>query len=230
MEYLSNIELYFTVPDNISGTSVVLTGEDFRHAVKVMRHRTGEIIYVTNGLGRIFECEISKTEKDNIKLISKNEFVYVNRLRNIYFCLPKLKSGERFEFALEKSVELGITNFIVFDAERSQVKGNRTERWQKIALAAMKQSLRSFLPQIISVGSIKDIAELKGNKYVFEQKATNIFNINNKGYSNNSYFIFGPEGGLSESELKYFEDNEIYSLHENRLRSETAVVLCASML
>ena len=230
MEYLSNIELYYTPPENFSGNYIVLNGEEFRHAAKVMRHTAGEIIYVTNGQGRIFECEISGIEKDNFKLINKKEFDYGNRLRKVYFCIPKLKNADRFEFALEKSIELGVTNFIVYDAERSPVKGHKTERWQKIALAAMKQSLRSFLPRIITVGSIKDIAVRKGNKYVFEQKSGNKFYTTDKEYDNDSYFVFGPEGGLSEGELNYFEDNEIYSLYENRLRSETAVVVCASIL
>ena len=75
-------------------------------------------------------------------------------MKNIFFCIPKLKYSDRFEFALEKCTELGITNFIIFDSERSIHKSDKKERWEKIVLSAMKQSLRSYLPNITVINSL----------------------------------------------------------------------------
>ena len=230
MEYLSNIELYYTPPEGFSGNKVILQGEDFHHVTKVMRHKSGDTVYVTNGKGKIVRCEMTGLNKDFADLVIKEEHVYDNKFEKIFFCIPKLKSSDRFEFAIEKCVELGITNFIIYDADRAVAKGSRTERWNKIALAAMKQSLRSFLPKIISGGTVNDIVSRIGKKYIFEQNTNNRFNRENVVYDTDSYFVFGPEGGLSENELVAFDAGEKYNLTDNRLRSETAIIICASRL
>ena len=195
-----------------------------------MRHVVGDEIYVTNGCGNIFITRVSKLNISFVELLVQKTYNYENRLKSIFFCIPKLKNPERFEFILEKCTELGITNFIIYDAERAISKGNKIERWNKILLSAMKQSLRSYLPKISLGGSIEKIYEKPGLKLVFEQNSKLDFEKSNCDLSNNSYFIFGPEGGLSERELGLFSDFEKYNLADNRLRVETAVIKCASLL
>ncbi len=68
---------------------------------------------------------------------------------NITIFIPILKSSDRMETALEKCVELGFTNFVIFSAEKSPKKGIKLNRLDKIALAAMKQSLQSNKPKIV---------------------------------------------------------------------------------
>ncbi len=230
MEYLSNIELYYTRPDNFTGGEVILQGEDFYHAAKVMRHKDGDMIFITNGEGKIARCRIIDAGKDKFILTVDEQYAYTDNLKNIIFCIPRLKSSDRFEFALEKCVELGITHFIIYEADRAVAKGNKSDRWQKITLAAMKQSLRSFLPKIEITGNLSEIADRHGKKFVFEQNCSANFNPLKINKSDVSYFIFGPEGGLDEKEIDLFKSEEIYKLSDIRLRSETAVIVCASRL
>ncbi len=230
MEHLSNIELYYSLPENFGTEEIRLTGEDFYHAAKVMRHRENDIVFITDGNGKIFKCSAEKILKDEMVLKEIEHYQYENNKSNIFLCIPKLKHPDRFEFALEKCVELGIINFIVFDAERSVAKGNKIERWQKILLAAMKQSLRSYLPSIKTVHSLQEIVELNGKNFVFEQNTENGFNKTKVNFASKSYFIFGPEGGLSSNELSLFDSKDIYNISSNRLRSETALILAASLL
>jgi 16S rRNA (uracil1498-N3)-methyltransferase len=145
-------------------------------------------------------------------------------------CLPKLKNPERFEFALEKCAEMGITNFIVFESERTISKTSKIERWHKILLSAMKQSLQSFLPSISTANSIEEIKNKNGKKIVFEQNAKNIFRGLQMDFKDKLYILFGPEGGFSQKELQIFSDEELFKLADNRLRSETAVIKCASII
>ncbi len=229
LEFLSDIELYYS-PPVYCGAEISLTTDEFRHAVKVMRHRPGDELFVTNGEGKIFSGKISTIEKEALRLSAEKTFTYKNKFENIYFCLPKLKNPERFEFALEKCVELGITNFIIFESYRTISKSSKTERWNKIALSAMKQSLRSFLPKIEINGTLNSIKDLSGEKIIFDQKAeTYLFDFKNNP-EKNFYFIFGPEGGFANEEFKLFQESQVYKLAENRLRSETAIIKCASML
>jgi 16S rRNA (uracil1498-N3)-methyltransferase len=226
---LSNIELYYSSVENISDGIIKISGEEYKHSVKVMRAKIGDEMYITNGTGSIFRCEVLSIVKENLTAKVKDQFNYENKLKNIYFCIPKLKNPERFKFALEKCVELGVVNFIVFESERTISKGCNIKRWENIALAAMKQSIRSYLPNIKVMDSFTEIIKLSGEKIVFDQNAQNKFEFKDQKH-NNYYFIFGPEGGLTGNELKLFEPNERFSISENRLRSETAIIKAASLL
>lgn len=229
-DFLSNVELYYTPAAGVHENTLVIRGEEHEHITRVMRHSVGDELYVTNGEGRIFLCGIEEIRKDELTCEISSERIYENRLKNIFFCLAKLKSQDRFEFALEKSVELGVTNFIVFDSVRSVPKGGKTERWQKVLTSSMKQSLRSYLPKVTTQPSLSGVMKLPGEKIVFEQEAKLSFRNFRAREDRSYYFIFGPEGGLDKKELAMFSEETSYFLTENRLRSETAVVTAASIL
>ena len=167
MNYLSGVELYYCSSEEIKGNNISIADDDHKHIVKVMRHSAGDEIYVTNGAGKIFLTDIKEIGKNSLTTSIKKVFEYQNKMRNIFFCIPKLRYRDRLEFALEKCTELGITNFIIFDSERSIHKSDKKERWEKIVLSAMKQSLRSYLPEIRIINSLKDVCNLKENSGQF---------------------------------------------------------------
>ncbi len=230
---LSDIELYFS-PLKVENGFLKITGEECHHIKDVMRHNIGDEIFVTNGSGSIFKTRIEQINKKEIKAEVIEEKKYTNNFNKIIFCVPRLKSLDRFEFALEKCVELGITKFIVFESARTIAKGEKIERWQKILLAAMKQSLQAWLPEISYVKNYKQLFELDGIKIIFEQNSNQTFTDYLKTKSTfaeaNNYFIFGPEGGLTEDESRIQNAECRVKLTDNRLRSETAIVTAASIL
>jgi 16S rRNA (uracil1498-N3)-methyltransferase len=230
LEHLSNIELFYSKPENFRTDKIILEGDEFHHAVKVMRHHPGDEIFITNGEGKVFNGYINEILKDTLDVTIKKEFVYKNKFSGVTFCLPKLKSPERFEFALEKCAELGVTDFIVFESERTIAKSAKIERWRKILLSAMKQSLQSFLPTISTAESLREIKNMDGRKFIFEQNTENVFRGLPEDITGKYYFLFGPEGGFSLKELALFKDDEVLKLADNRLRSETAIIKCAALL
>jgi 16S rRNA (uracil1498-N3)-methyltransferase len=233
-EFLSNIELYFTaVPAN--NNLIRVEGEEHHHITDVMRNTENDIIYVTHGTGIIYKSAITAINKNEIICEIVEEYNYENKFQNICFCIPRLKAPDRFEFALEKCVELGITNFIVFDSLRTVAKGEKIERWQKILLAAMKQSLRAWLPKISYVKNVSHLIHNNTRLVLFEQNGgityANFLKSNEESIlTDNFNFIFGPEGGFDEKEIKELINCEIVKLTENRLRSETAITTAASVL
>ncbi len=232
--FLSDSELYFT-PEAEGENPFNITGDEALHIIRVMRHNVGDIIHVTNGKGSIFRSEVVLLSKRELVAKPLKEYRYENPLRNFIFCIPRLKVADRFEFAIEKAVELGITRIIVFDAQRSLAKGDKRERWMKIATAAMKQSLRSFLPEVGYEKSIKGIAEKEGRLIIFDQKGEKSFTEflgASKSADNDIYCIFGPEGGLADDELNILNEKYpvILKMAENRLRAETAVITAAAMV
>jgi 16S rRNA (uracil1498-N3)-methyltransferase len=226
LQYLSDIELYYS--NSAEDELITLSGEEFHHCAKVMRHSPGDEIYITDGRGKIFLTEILDVGRSSLNSRVKKILNYENHYSNIFFCIPKIKSGDRFEFALEKSTELGITNFLIFDSERVVHKSVKKERWGKILLSAMKQSLRSYLPEIKTVNSLNDILNFKGRKILLDQHSEKNITDLKLNEKEKSYFIFGPEGGFTKDEINLF--TEKFKLAENRLRTETAVIKCASLI
>ena len=147
---------------------------------------------------------------------------------NIFFCLPILKNSDRLKFAVEKCVVLGIINFIFFSSRYSIAKKINFEKINKTALAAMKQSLRTFLPRISSA-TFEEIVKLTGNKILFDQNSENRFD-GTISTDKPVYLLFGPEGGFCESELDEILTEKKFSLSSHRLRSETAIIKTASLL
>jgi 16S rRNA (uracil1498-N3)-methyltransferase len=231
-EYLSDIELYLT--NSISGDNVEFIESEFKHITRVMRHSIGDELHCTDGLGNYYKSIISNIDNDSVSATIKERKKYKNELENIYFCFPRLKSNDRFEFELEKSIELGITNFIIINTERTIPKGEKIERWSKISLAAMKQSLRTYLPKIEYLNSLQKLNSFEGEKIFLDQKGSdslvNYLRESEKNINKNVFFIFGPEGGLTEKEMGSLENNKTLFLTDNRLRAETAVIVTATTI
>lgn len=230
MEYLSNIELYFCSSKSKDEKSFQLADEEFHHATKVMRNKIGDSIFATDGKGKIYEGVITSIDKQNIFADVIKYYSYNNRLSNFTFCIPNLRNPDRLKFAIEKCVELGITNFVLFNSERSVSKSFNTDRINKILLSAMKQSLQSYLPKVAVYDSLLKFGELKAVKVLFEQSSENKLANQVLDETKNYYMIFGPEGGFSEKEMLQIHPTLILNLAENRLRSETAIIKVASLI
>jgi 16S rRNA (uracil1498-N3)-methyltransferase len=228
LEHLSNIELYYTPSELIEAKQLILAGDEFHHSVKVMRNSVGDTIFVTDGKGSIFNSKITSISDKQLlaSVVKKN--LFKNEAENIWFCIPILRNPDRLKFAFEKCVELGITNFILFSSKRTISKKINTEKFQKTTLTAMKQSIRAFLPQIVS-SNFNDIINFDGRRILFDQNAKAMFD-GNQNFNKPTYFLFGPEGCFDENEIEVVEQENRFSLSTNRLRSETAIIKCASLL
>lgn len=230
---LSGIELYYS--DLSDNKNVLLKGEEIHHLKNVMRHKIGDEIYVTNGKGNIIKCVIDNISKDEVNCNIIETYTFHNHLLNIYFCIPKLKNNDRFEFAIEKCVELGITNFIFFSSERTIKQSIKEERIKKLLISSLKQSLRAWLPEINYVKNISDLNNYEGRKILLEQNTNDLlvdflFKNKDKIINEKTYFIFGPEGGFTEKEINNLNSVNLLRLTENRLRSETAIITTASLI
>lgn len=224
------IELYYTPSEFISENFLLIKGDENKHIVNVMRHKINDELFITNGEGIIFKGIINSIKKDFTEVLINDKINFENKFQNIFFCIPLLKSSDRFEFALEKCTELGITNFIIFTSRHSIKKSANIKRLEKIVLAAMKQSLRSYLPKIYIKNELNEILNLDGRKILLDQNAKKSFYKFELNKNDSYYFIFGPEGDLDKNEKILFAEENIFKLTENRLRSETAIISTAVIL
>ena len=230
MEYLSNIELYICTHFSDGEKSFSLVDEEYHHAVKVMRNSQGQQIFATDGSGKIFEGTIKEIQKDILRASIINVHQFKNNLENFAFCIPNLKNPERLKFALEKLVELGFTNLLLFTSERTISKNINLKRLEKIALSAMKQSLHSYFPK---VSVVRDFREIKNYGYeivLLDQSSKQLLKKDKLDNFNKYLFVFGPEGSFSEKELEIINPDLTFNLGSYRLRSETAIIKCASII
>lgn len=223
--------MYFSENIRESEKLLSLTNEEAKHCSQVMRNKTGDEIAVTDGKGKIFLTKIIKTEKREVTCQITNTFRYENPGEKIIFVIPRLRNSDRMEFALEKCTELGITNFIVYQADKSIGKGDKSERWNKILLSAMKQSLRAYKPSLRYIKNLSGL-ELEEEDIVLfaDQSAEQGIEGTALSIKGKNFFIFGPEGGFSERESQMFENCLKYRLTGNRLRSETAIMATAAQI
>jgi len=228
LEHLSNIELYYTPKELIGEDQLILKGDEFHHSVNVMRNSVGDVIFVTDGKGSIYTSKITSVSENKITAIIVETRVSENKASNIWFCIPMLKNPDRLKFAFEKCVELGVTNFVLFNSRYTIVKKVKPEKFQKTVVAAMKQSLRAFLPQISSA-SFNEILQCDGEKIIFDQSANLEFE-SKFDLGRPTYYLFGPEGGFDVNEIESVGQENRFRLSANRLRSETAIIKCASLL
>lgn len=230
--FLSDIELYFS--EQVFDNRIEIGGEEYKHIVNVMRHRVNDLLHVTDGKGRIYIVRIKEINKTSVILEIIDKIEYNNDLGNVTFCIPLLKSADRFEFAIEKCIELGITNFIFFASDFSVKKKVNISRIEKIALSAMKQSLRAWKPKLSFIENINHLISPETEIFIFDQHAEIKFNSEfvktNFSLTKNYRFIFGPEGGFSPKEYSVLKPYPKLHLTSNRLRSETAIISSAIIL
>lgn len=233
MEPLYNIELFYS--EKISEKEILLVDEEFHHCVNVFRKKINQEIFVTDGLGCIYRARIIRI-KNNVLTSEIIDKIFIETYNeNLILCFPFLKNKERFRFAIEKSVEMGITKFIFFISERTVVNKFDEIKVKKIMIETIKQSLRSYLPKFKFIKSFKSLKEeIKENDsiFIFDLSGDKFFSKNELKNDSDNYFIFGPEGGLSQNELEFFNGHykKVCKLSNHRLRTETAIVKLVSII
>lgn len=211
-------------------TSVVIDGQEAIHIIKVLRHKTGDSIHIANGRGSIFECAIDQISGNKVytRVLDKIEGEKPKYRKII--CIGIIKVRDRFEFAIEKAVELGATEIVVFNADNTQRAKVNKERLRLLILSAFKQSGRFWLPELRVLDSLDEVyTQFNGYKYIMAHEKTSIHH-KPENVETDIVLMVGPEGGFSSRELKLHEDRGGYfvSLGKNRLRAETAVAALLS--
>lgn len=233
------MEHYFTNKENINDKKLFIIGDDAHHLYQVLRKKTGEDIFVTDGERNLYKTVIERIAKDRIECDIIESFYNFNEpKKEITLYQSLLKNPARFEFVIEKATELGVFEIVPIITENVVNKTtDKTERWQSIALSAMKQSQRCYLPKINSPISFTEaIQKPKSSSLKLiadEKKGDTSSGINDLEMKDNIISVFiGPEGGFTPKEVDDALTNgfKILNLGKRKLRSETAGILAVGLL
>jgi len=234
---------FWAPPDQIQGDRVVLTGDEARHAATVCRLAAGEMITVCDGQGNAYDCEISTSTSREVTAA----VVRVHRQLGEPAAHVTLAVGvgkpANFDWVVEKAVELGVACIIPIRAADSppassdpEASSRRVERWRRLALGAMKQSLRSVWPAVEDVTGLDAVlAQGRGHHHVWladpggQRLPASPARVN-QGLS---VLVFvGPESGFIAAERALLHEAGAVpiSLGNRRLRAETAAITALTLI
>ncbi|MDO5606821.1 MAG: 16S rRNA (uracil(1498)-N(3))-methyltransferase [Capnocytophaga sp.] len=226
------MQLFYHLDIHPDTASVSFDKEESTHIVKVLRRKEGDTLHITNGLGWLFEGEIvfASPKRCEVRIVRKEG--KPKHPYHLHMAVAPTKMNERYEWFLEKAVEMGvdeITPVICRHSERTVVK---TERFEKIILSAMKQSLRFHLPKLNPPTNISDFFEKEisenSQRYIAhcQEDKRILFSKKIKTDTPDITVLIGPEGDFSADEIRVALSLEYIpiSLGDYRLRTETAAI------
>lgn len=228
------MQRYFTQDQLNINEPFEVVNEDTHHMINVMRFRVDDEFEMVDGANDVYLCRIINIEEQTLiyQPFEKHENNSEMPVRVTIVC-PMLK-GEKFEWMLQKSTELGASEFIIYEADRSIVKlddkkkEKRLVRYKKVIKEASEQSKRTVIPGIHFDGKLKKldlsrfdhaVIAYEGNSD-YESLSLNRLEKFNDGDS--LAFIFGPEGGLTEDEAGFDRVLKSVRLGPRILRAESA--------
>lgn len=204
--------------------------QESKHIAKVLRLSQGDIVFLTDGKGKLFKAEIidPNIKKCSVKVIDKQE-EYGKRNFHLHLAVAPTKNISRYEWFIEKATELGIDEITPLICENSERKVVKHERLEKIAVAAMKQSLKAYLPVIHKAMNFKDFIKQKntGQQFIaYVDFSVSLLLKNAYKNGGDCTILTGPEGDFSMEEIKMAKEAGFVpiSLGKNRLRTETAAI------
>jgi 16S rRNA (uracil1498-N3)-methyltransferase len=225
------MNLFYT--PNISEDHFILDEIESKHCIKVLRLKEGDTIFLVDGKGSYFETKITDAhpKRCTVQVIEKKtEYEKLNY--NLHIAIAPVKSIDRYEWFLEKTTEIGISEITPLLCRYSERKVIKEERLKKIITSAMKQSIKAYHPTLNPMISFKEFIKMpfSGDKFIAhcENGVKNpLKDLVSKG--KNTLILIGPEGDFSKEEIDTAIANGFkeISLGNSRLRTETAgVVAC----
>ena len=219
-------------------TQVELTETVFHHWVKVLRAQVGETATLFNGQGGEYEVELVEVTKKTAQVQIKS-FNPDNRIPSFSALLGQVMSkGDRMDYAIQKAVELGVTNIQLLTSERCEMRlkydrdQKKLDHWQGITIAACEQCGMNIVPKILAPLRLEDWlnSDLPATKLVLAPNKDQVDVLNNA--SKDLALLIGPEGGLSEAEISAANavGFQNWCIGTRVLRTETAPVVALAIL
>jgi len=223
------MQIFYT--PELTGDNFTLNETESKHAIRVLRLNTGDIIQLVDGKGGYYTARITEPnpKRCQIEVITKEEN-FGKRKSYLHIAVAPTKNIDRFEWFLEKATEIGIDEITPLICEHSERKVIKDDRLEKVIVSAMKQSIKAYLPKLNPLTLFDELIgqPFKGNKFIAHCYEQNKKQLKEEITPNSSNLILiGPEGDFSEHEVDQALRNNFIpiSLGNSRLRTETAAIV-----
>lgn len=211
----------------VSDQSFQLSEEESKHICRVLRLKENDTIELLDGFGRLFSCSIAVA--DPKKCLVKVNAVHEDTpsANELHIAIAPTKNMDRIEWFVEKATEIGITEITFLSCKNSERTKINEDRIERILVAAMKQSKRTFLPKMNGLQPFSKFVSTHKNGLIAYCADTEKTTIKNAFQHSNCPILIGPEGDFQPQEVTLALENgyKIITLGENRLRTETAALV-----
>lgn len=233
---------YFYVPNAAQETE--LSQEEATHALRVLRLKAGDEIFLMDGEGAFYRAQVSlATNKRCIYEILESMPQQRAWQGHIHLAIAPTKMMDRIEWMTEKATEIGFDEISFLNCKFSERKNLRADRIEKIVISAVKQSHKAWKPVVNDMQSFKDFITTPrpGRKFIChcyeEVEKKDFFSELQKPWTAEQpegadiTVLVGPEGDFSIDEVRLALENgyESVSLGTSRLRTETAGLVAVHM-
>jgi len=220
---------------DIVSEQLELDPNESAHSVKVLRYRSGDRVRIIDGKGGFYVGVIENTDPKacKVRIISKTDN-YEKLPYELHIALAPTKKLDRFEWFVEKATEIGVSSITPLFCQRSERRNIRLDRIERVAISAMKQSVKAYLPNICEPITYATFIEQSrpGSKFIAHCMDGFKKDIRTVDLSDIITILIGPEGDFTPDEIMFAirNDYESLSLGDYRLRTETAgVVACSAV-
>ena len=235
-------ESFFIPREYIDGKTVSFPPEEVKHLSKVLRTKVGDAVWAVDGEGTAYRVQVTRVGRNQ----AEGEIVQTRRrlgepVSQVTLAQAVLK-GNRFNWLVEKTTEIGVCRIIPMLTEHTEkeVSPQKLARWRRLAIAAMKQSGRSLIPDITRPIPLRKVCSLgAGCRFRLIAEATSeshplqIQKTSRRSTTRSKAILMvGPEGGFTEAEIIMAREHGYLSVNlgPRRLRSETAGLILSSLV
>lgn len=225
------MNLFYQANLHETSQNITFDKDESRHIFKVLRHKIGDSLHITNGLGILFTAELVDVSQKQCLAVVKKIDKKAPHPYYLHMAVAPTKNNDRFEWFLEKATEIGISEITPIVCDHSERKIIKLDRFEKIIESAMKQSLKMHKPKLNELTSFSEFIKLqsdfKGEKCIAHCADSDKKLLKNLAPPKSSTIILiGPEGDFSYKEIVLAQESGFtpISLGESRLRTETAAI------
>ncbi len=224
----------FHCPDLIAEL-IELPEDEAHHAMSVLRLKIGDRIGLLDGKGVSARANLIEVGKRRVvaEVLERTQHT-PERVSRIHLAVAPTKQIDRYEWFVEKAVEIGVDRITPLITTRSERSKLRVDRLQRVAVSAMKQSQRTWLSQIDEPIKLNElIATTRPAQRYFgwcEGERTSLMNA--YAPTNDVLLLIGPEGDFTIEEADHLRNEgfRAVSLGEARLRTETAALAACTWM
>jgi 16S rRNA (uracil1498-N3)-methyltransferase len=221
----------------IEGDTYILDEKESRHCIKVLRMNAGTGVRVIDGKGNLYEGVIDDPDPGKCRIIINNVVRdFEKRDYRLHIAISPVKNPDRFEWFVEKSVEIGIDEITPLICKNTEKQRINPVRLNSIIISAMKQSLKAGITLLNEATSFDEFIkkDLKGNRLFGHCNASVIRSKIDQNYKKGeeAVIMIGPEGDFSDNEIGMALKYGFHPVHfcNSRLRTETAgIAACYSI-
>jgi len=221
---------------DIASDIITLPEDESKHCIRVLRMSQGNEIQIVDGKGNFLHCSIVDPNPKRCTVsVSRKVEGFGKRSFHLHIAIAPTKNLDRFEWFLEKATEIGIDEITPLLCEHSERKVINHERCQRVLVAAMKQSVKAFLPVLNYVTTYNDFVKNATEQTKLIAYCGDFVNPHAKNFlqkGSSTIFLIGPEGDFSPDEVDLAKTNDfnVVGLGASRLRTETAGVLACGIV